>query len=117
MLTFTLRRLLLAIPTLLVISLVIFLLVDLAPGSPLSDIPLTVPPDVRKKMIEALGADQPVIFRYVLWLRQFFWVEPAYLIDGWFGTTWAGDEQRILSWQSRSPVFTIIGQRLPQAAP
>ena len=34
MLTFTLRRLLLAIPTLLVISLVIFLLVDLAPGSP-----------------------------------------------------------------------------------
>ena len=63
MLTFTLRRLLLAIPTLLVISLVIFLLVDLAPGSPMSEIPLTVPPDVRQKMIEALGADQPVIFR------------------------------------------------------
>ncbi|MGL6210360.1 MAG: ABC transporter permease, partial [Paracoccaceae bacterium] len=64
MLTFTLRRLLVAIPTLLFISLVIFLLVDLAPGSPLADIPLTVPPDVRKKMIEALGADQPVFVRY-----------------------------------------------------
>lgn len=114
MLTFTLRRLLLAIPTLLVISLVIFLLVDLAPGSPMSEIPLTVPPDVRKKMIEALGADQPVFFRYFLWLRQFFWVEPATLIDGWFGTSWAGGEQRILSWQSRAPVFTIIGQRIPQ---
>lgn len=114
MLTFTLRRLLLAIPTLLVISLVIFLLVDLAPGSPMSEIPLTVPPDVRRKMIEALGADQPVFVRYVLWLRQFFWVEPATLFDGWFGTNWAGGEQRILSWQSRAPVFTIIGQRIPQ---
>lgn len=114
MLTFTLRRLLLAIPTLLIISLVIFLLVDLAPGSPMSEIPLTVPPDVRQKMIAALGADQPVFVRYFLWLRQFFWVEPATVIDGWFGTSLAGGEQRILSWQSRSPVFTIIGQRVPQ---
>ena len=114
MLTFTLRRLLLAVPTLLVISLVIFLLVDLAPGSPLSEIPLTVPPDVRQKMIEAMGADQPVLVRYVLWLRQFFWVEPATLLDGWFGTNLAGGEQRILSWQTKSPVFTMIGQRIPQ---
>ena len=65
-------------------------------------------------MIAALGADQPVFVRYFLWLRQFFWVEPATVIDGWFGTTFAGGEQRILSWQSRSPVFTIIGQRVPQ---
>ena len=114
MLTFTLRRLMLAIPTLLAISLVIFLLVDLAPGSPMSEIPLTVPPEVRLRMMEALGADQPVFVRYILWLRQFFWVEPATLLDGWLGTNMAGDEQRILSWQSRSPVFTIIGQRLPQ---
>lgn len=114
MLTFTLRRLLLAIPILLFISLVIFLLVDLAPGSPMSEIPLTVPAEVRQKMIEAMGADQPVFVRYFLWLRQFFWVEPATLFDGWFGTDLAGDEQRILSWQSRAPVFTIIGQRIPQ---
>jgi len=114
MLTFTLRRLMLAVPTLLVISLVIFLLVDLAPGSPMAEIPLTVPPEVRANMIKAMGADQPVFVRYVLWLRQFFWVEPAYLLDGWFGTNLAGEEQRILSWQSRSPVFTIIGQRMPQ---
>jgi peptide/nickel transport system permease protein len=55
-----------------------------------------------------------VLFRYLLWLRQFFWVEPMTLIDGWFGTTFVEGQQRILSWQSRSPVFTIIGQRLPQ---
>ncbi len=114
MLTFTLRRLLLAIPTLLVISLVIFLLVDLAPGSPMSEIPLTVPPETRLKMMEALGADKPVFVRYVLWLRQFFIVEPSILFDSIFGTDLAGDQQRILSWQSRSPVFSIIGERLPQ---
>ncbi len=114
MLAFTFRRLLIAIPTLLFISLVIFLLVDLAPGSPMADIPLTVPPEVRQKMIEALGADQPVFIRYVLWLRQFFIVEPAYLLDSWFGTSLAGEEQRLLSWQSRAPVFLIIGERIPQ---
>ena len=114
MLTFTLRRLLLAIPTLLAISLVIFLLVDYAPGSPLSDIPLTVPPDVRQKMIEAMGADQPVFVRYLLWLKQFFWIEPMTQFDYWFGTGYVEGEQRILSWQTRSPVFSIIGERLPQ---
>ncbi len=114
MLTYTLRRLLLAIPTLLLISLVIFLLVDLAPGSPMSEIPLTIPPDVRLKMIQAMGADQPVFVRYLLWLKQFFWIEPAYAIDSWFGTDLAQGAQRILSWQSKVPVFQLIGERLPQ---
>jgi peptide/nickel transport system permease protein len=41
-------------------------------------------------------------------------VEPATLLDGWFGTNLAGGEQRILSWQTKSPVFTMIGQRIPQ---
>lgn len=114
MLTYALRRLLLAIPTLLLISLVIFLMVDLAPGSPMSEIPRSIPPEVRAKMIAALGADQPVFFRYLLWLRQFFLVEPAYLIDGWLGTELGGGAQRILSWQSRAPVFDVIGQRVGQ---
>jgi peptide/nickel transport system permease protein len=114
MLTYTLRRLLMAIPTLLLISLLIFFVVDFAPGSPMSQIPLTVPPEVRLKMIEALGANEPAFFRYLLWLRQFFWVEPAYWMDARFGTDLAGGAQRILSWQSRSPVFDLIGQRLPQ---
>jgi len=114
MLTFTIRRLLTAIPTLLLISLVIFLLVDFAPGSPMSDIPLTVPPEIRLKMIEAMGADQPVMVRYVLWLKQFFIVEPQYMFDAMFGTNFADGAQRIISWQSKVPVFQIIGQRLPQ---
>ncbi len=113
MLTYILRRLLVAVPTLLLISFVIYVVVDLAPGSPMSQIPLTVPPDVRLRMIEAMGADQPLLVRYVLWLRQFFIVEPSYWIDSVFGTRWA-TEQRILSWQTRSPVFDMIAERLPQ---
>jgi peptide/nickel transport system permease protein len=114
MLTFTLRRLLLAIPTLLLISLVIFLLVDLAPGTPASEIPLTVPPEVRAKILEALGVNEPIHIRYLLWLKQFFWVEPLNGFDAIFGTNHAEGMQRIISYQSRSPVFPIIGERLPQ---
>ena len=114
MLTFTLRRLLLAIPTLLFISLVIFLLVDFAPGSPMSQIPLTVPPEVRLRIIEAMGANEPILVRYLLWLKQFFWVEPLVLFDAIFGTTHSEGMQRIVSWQSRSPVMDIIVERLPQ---
>ena len=114
MLTYTLRRLLLAIPTLLLISLVIFLLVDLAPGSPASEIPLTVPAEVRVKILEALGVNEPIHIRYLLWLKQFFWVEPLNGIDALFGTNYAEGMQRIISYQSRSPVFPIIGERLPQ---
>jgi peptide/nickel transport system permease protein len=114
MLTYALRRLLLAIPTLLLISLVIFLLVDLAPGSPMADVPLTVPPEVRLKMMAAMGADQPVFVRYVLWLRQFFWIEPMHQFDLLFGTHIVEGQQRIISYQTRGPVFTVIGERIPQ---
>jgi peptide/nickel transport system permease protein len=114
MLTYTLRRLLLAIPTLLLISLVIFLLVDLAPGSPASEIPLTIPADVREKILDAMGVNDPIHVRYVLWLRQFFFVEPLVGIDNLFGTEFSKDLQRITSYQTRGPVFTTIGERIPQ---
>lgn len=114
MLTFILRRLLLAIPTLLVISFVIFLVVDLAPGSPAAEIPLTVPPEVRAKILESMGVNQPLWVRYVLWLKQFFWIEPLYAIDALFGTDLAQGAQRIISYQTRGPVFDVIGQRIPQ---
>ena len=114
MLTYTIRRLLLAIPTLFFISLIIFLLLDLAPGDPMSQVPLTVPPEVKAKMREALGADQPMVVRYVLWLKQFFVVEPSHILDNLLGTHLAGGSQRILSWQSRSPVADTIAERLPQ---
>jgi peptide/nickel transport system permease protein len=114
MLTFILRRILIAIPTLLFISLVIFLIVDFAPGSPLSEIPLTVPPEVRLKILAAMGADQPVWVRYLLWLKQFFLHEPLAGIDAMFGTNWSEGMQRIISYQTRGPVFNVIIERIPQ---
>lgn len=114
MLTFLLRRLLLAIPLVLLISAVIFFMVDLAPGSPMSAIPSTVPPEVRAQMLAALGADQPAPLRYLLWLRQFVWTEPLHGLDGIFGTGFAQGTPRLISWQSKAPVFALIAERLPQ---
>ena len=114
MLTYTIRRLVLAVPTLLFISLVVFLLLDLAPGDPTAQMPLTIPPEVREKIRLSLGLGEPVHVRYLLWAKQFFINEPLHMIDGLMGTDLAGDSQRVISWQTRSPVGDIIMQRLPQ---
>ncbi|MFY0692080.1 MAG: ABC transporter permease [Paracoccaceae bacterium] len=114
MFTFTIRRLTLAVPTLLFISLVIFLLLQLAPGDPMAQVPLTVPPEVKQKMREALGLGEPIHIQYLKWLRQFFWIEPLNLFDYMFGTGLAEGELRVISWQTRSPVVDIVVQRLPQ---
>ena len=114
MLTYTIRRLLLSIPTLLFIAFVIFMLLELAPGDPMSQMPLTIPPEVKEKMRLALGLGEPWWVRFPLWLKQFFIVEPQYWIDSAFGTNFADGAQRIISFQSRSPVFDTISERLPQ---
>ncbi|UWQ90019.1 ABC transporter permease [Aliisedimentitalea scapharcae] len=114
MLTFTIRRLVLAVPTLLFISLVIFLLLELAPGDPMAQVPLTVPPEVKEKMREALGLGQPMHIRFWKWIVQFFWIEPQVLIDSIFGTAFSAGDLRVISWQTRSPVMDIVVQRIPQ---
>ncbi len=114
MLTFTIRRLVLAVPTLLFISLAIFLLLELAPGDPMAQVPLTIPPEVKEKMREALGLGQPMHIRYVKWLIQFFWIEPQVLFDSIFNTAFAEGKLRVISWQTRSPVMDIVVQRMPQ---
>ena len=81
MFDYTVRRLLIAVPTLIVISLVIFLVLSLAPNDPMAQVPLTVPPEVKEKMREALGLGQPLYVQFWKWLVQFFWIEPQVLID------------------------------------
>ncbi len=114
MLTFVARRLLISIPTLLFISLVIFLLLELAPGDPMAQVPLTVPDEVKQKMREALGLGEPIPVRFVKWMYQFFVVEPSVFFDYLFGTSFAEGQQRVISWQTRSPVMDIVVQRMPQ---
>ncbi len=65
-------------------------------------------------MRTALGLDQSVWVRYVLWLKQFFWVEPLNTLDAILGTSMAEGQQRIVSWQFRSPAMDVIWQRMPQ---
>ena len=114
MLTYTIRRLIFAIPTLLIIAAIIFFLLELAPGDPMANVPLTVPAEVKEQMRQALGLGEPAPVRFVLWLRQFFWIEPLNVVDALFGTTFAQGELRIISWQNRSPVFMTIAERIPQ---
>ena len=62
----------------------------------------------------ALCLGDPVHVRFAKWLVQVFWVEPQVLIDNLFGTSLTEGQQRVLSWQTRSPVMDIVVQRLPQ---
>ncbi|CDZ70725.1 Oligopeptide transport system permease protein (ABC superfamily, OppBC subfamily) [Neorhizobium galegae bv. orientalis] len=111
---YTIRRLVVAVPTLLLISFIIFLLLGLAPGDPMAQLPLTIPPEVKEKMRLSLGLGDPLMTRYALWLKQFFLIEPLHVVDALFGLNLSGNSQRIVSWQSRAPVADIIAQRLPQ---
>ena len=114
MFNYTLRRLALAVPTILFIALVIFLLLEMSPGDPLADMPLSIPPEVREQMRLALGLGEPAHIRFFRWLYLFTIVEPSHILANMTGWNVALDGPRILSWQTRSPVTDVIIQRLPQ---
>jgi peptide/nickel transport system permease protein len=100
------------------------MLLQLAPGDPMAQVPLTVPPEVKEKMRQALGVGEPPLVQYWKWLVQVFWIEPKVFIDyltnsstllGWLPDTQLyQDELRVISWQTRSPVMDIVIQRIPQ---
>lgn len=110
------RRTLFAIPTLILISLIIFAILDLAPGDPTSNLPLTLPPEIRLQIQESLGVNDPFLIKWVNWMELMFINEPLHSIDTIFNTC-IGDcenRDRIISWSSRAPALDIIWQRLPQ---
>lgn len=116
MLNYTLRRLMFAIPTLLVISFIIFAILDLAPNDPTGNLPLTIPPEVREEIRQALGLGQPFHIRYLKWLEQFFVNEPLNLLEHWLGIEIgdSADRLRVTSWATRGPVIDLIVERMPQ---
>lgn len=113
---YIIRRLLTAIPTLLVISFVVFAILDLAPNDPTGNLPLTIPAEVRAKIRETLGFNQPFHIRYLKWLRQFFINEPLNIIEQVFDVTIGNSEDRlrVRSWATRSPVIDLVIERTPQ---
>jgi peptide/nickel transport system permease protein len=94
---YLIRRLVTAIPTLLLISFVLYAILSLAPGDPLSQFAANpaVPPEVRDNIRRSLGLDDPWPVRYVKWLFS--------LAQGNWG----------FSFGSRMPVWDLIKLRIP----
>jgi peptide/nickel transport system permease protein len=67
---YILRRLLIALPSLLGISLVLFTVLALAPGDPFEELATNpnVPPEVRMALRAQFGLDDPIWQRYLHWL-------------------------------------------------
>src|SRR5215203_6790083 len=92
------RRLIIAVPTLLLISFVLFAVISLAPGDPMSQFAANpaVPAEVRENIRRSLGLDQPWPVRYIKWVTA--------IAQGDWGYSFA----------SRGvPVWELIKQRLP----
>jgi peptide/nickel transport system permease protein len=94
---YLLRRLLIAIPSLLGISVILFTVLALAPGDPFEELATNpaIPPEVRLALRASLGIDDPVHIRYFRWLSS--------MLQGEWG----------FSFVSRVDVDQLILQRLP----
>ena len=94
---YLLRRLLIAIPSLLGISVILFTVLALAPGDPFEELATNpaVPPEVRATLRVKFGLDDPVPVRYLRWLSA--------MAQGDWG----------FSFVSRVDVDKLILQRLP----
>src|SRR5205085_10034785 len=94
---YLLRRLLIAIPSLLGISLILFTVLALAPGDPFSELATNpnIPPEIRANLRQQFGLDDPILVRYLRWL--------AAMVHGDWGFSFA----------SRVNVTTLILQRVP----
>jgi len=101
MLTYTIRRLIQAIPIMLGISLLIFMIVQLAPGDPVDRFRT---PQVRPAQLEALmrlyGLDRPIWEQYFKWLIAFFQFP-------WNEAAWG------YSFNTSQPVRDMIFERIP----
>src|SRR6202008_1923608 len=94
---YLLRRLLIALPSLLGISIVLFTVLALAPGEPFGELASNpnVPPAVREALRVKFGLDDPVVVRYLRWLVA--------MLHGDWG----------FSFVSRVDVDKLILERLP----
>ena len=95
--SYILRRLLIALPSVLGISVVLFTVLALAPGDPFEELATNpnVPAEVRQMLRVKFGLDDPIWQRYFRWL--------AAMLQGDWG----------FSFISRIDVDTLIMQRMP----
>ncbi len=96
MIPYLIKRLLISLPTLIVISIVIFTILAIAPGDPLGEFASNpaITAEIRENIRKSLGLDQPIYIRYFKWLWAFSQGDMGY------------------SFTSRSPVLDLLQQRL-----
>ena len=98
MVRYVIRRILIAIPTLVVISFILYMVLALAPGDPLGELAgnANIPPEVQENIRKQFGLDKP-------WYEQYF---------RWAISLSKGDWG--YSFSSRVPVFDLVIQRVPK---
>ena len=100
MASYVIRRVIQAIPILFGISILIFGIVQLAPGSPVDRFRVPrVPPEQIEALIRLYGLDKPPLEQYVAWITAFVQI---WRVDAWG-----------FSFIDGRPVLTNIMERLP----
>jgi peptide/nickel transport system permease protein len=113
------RRLLQAIPMLLMVSIALFALVNIAPGGPMSAYSRTnrMPEEKREAIRRSFGLDKPLPVQYIVWLVGNDWMPID--TDGNEITDSYGTRKGVLrgdfgfSYRTREPVLDLIADRLP----
>lgn len=120
--TYIFRRLIQTAGLLLLLSVLIFGLVNLAPGGPLSGQGQSrhIDPDKVELLKRQFGLDKPLPMQYLIWLVGNDWMKVDTNVDGMMDGY--GTRRGILrgdfgySFRTRQPVLDEIGQRLPNTA-
>ena len=94
--TYVIRRVILIIPTLLLISIVVFSIIHLAPGDPAFNLGgrHAPSPDLVEAIRERYGVGQPIYVQYLIWLEK--------VLRGDLGYSYRND----------APVMEMISERL-----
>lgn len=122
MATYIARRLLQTVALLFVLSILLFALVNLAPGGPLAGQGRSrqVRPEKAAILKRQFGLDKPLPTQYIIWLIGNDWMKVD--VDGDGINESYGTRMGILrgdfgfSYRTRQPVLEEIGQRLPNTS-
>ena len=104
--TYIFRRLLLLVPTLFIVSGMVFLLMRLVPGDIIDAMAIEMGPEAggsldRAAIERRLGLDVPIHIQYVRWIGQ--------ILQGNLGTSLRGDEPVVEQILPRLPVTLELG--------
>ena len=97
MLLYILRRLIHAIPTIIGVTFISFLIIKLAPGDYLDQLKMNpqISPETIERLRKLYGLDEPLLIQYLKWLKSAIFFDLGY------------------SFQYHAPVTQLIWERIP----